>query len=77
MCKRKDSTVILEWSIINPLPLMSDQERISPYNINTMSSREVMGINKNIISGELLVDLMPNYLNQHHENCMADSKEYY
>ena len=28
----------------NPLPLMSDQEIISPYNINTISSIEVIRI---------------------------------
>ena len=67
----------LFFSHLSPSTPTSDQDRISPYNINTMSSREVMGINKNMISGELLVDLMPNSLNQHHENCMADSKEYY
>ena len=29
---------------VNPLPPMSDQERISPHNINTISSIEVMRI---------------------------------
>ena len=28
---------------------MSDQDRISPYNINTISSKQVMRIKKNII----------------------------
>ena len=28
--------------------LKSDQDRISPYNINTISSRQVMRIKKNI-----------------------------
>ena len=32
----------------NPLTPMSDQDRISPYNINTISSRQVMRIKKNI-----------------------------
>ena len=32
----------------NPLPPMSDQHRTSPYNINTISSRQVMKIKKNI-----------------------------
>ena len=27
---------------LNPLTPMSDQDRISPYNINTISSRQVM-----------------------------------
>ena len=34
--------------LINPLTPMSDQDRISPYNINTISSRQVMRIKKNI-----------------------------
>ena len=33
---------------VNPLTFMSDQDRISPYNINTISSRQVMRIKKNI-----------------------------
>ena len=36
---------------INSLTSMSDQDRISPYNINTTSSRQVMRIKKNIILG--------------------------
>ena len=32
----------------NPLPPMSDQDRISPYNIKIISSRQVMRIKKNI-----------------------------
>ena len=28
--------------MIDPLTQMSDQDRISPYNINTISSRQVM-----------------------------------
>ena len=36
---------------LNPLTPMSDQERISPYNINTISTRKVMGIKKNINLG--------------------------
>ena len=32
----------------HPLTPMSDQDRISPYNINTISSRQVMRIKKNI-----------------------------
>ena len=30
---------------------MSDQDRISPYNINTISTRQVMRIKKNINLG--------------------------
>ena len=40
-CKTLDYT-----SHLNPLTLMSDQDRTSPYNINTTSSREVMRIKK-------------------------------
>ena len=35
-------------NFFNPLTLMSDQYRISPYNINTISSRQVMRIKKSI-----------------------------
>ena len=41
-----------EWArctlYLNPLPPMSDQQRSSPYNINTISSIKVMGIKSNI-----------------------------
>ena len=33
---------------LKPLTPMGDQDRISPYNINTISSRQVMRIKKNI-----------------------------
>ena len=36
---------------LNPLTPMNDQYRISPYNINTISSRWVMRIKKNINLG--------------------------
>ena len=35
----------------NPSTPMSDQDRISPYNINTISSRQAMRIKKNINLG--------------------------
>ena len=37
------STLVF-WQVItnNPINPSSDQERISPYNINTISSRQVM-----------------------------------
>ena len=47
---------------ISPLTCMSDQQRISPYSINTMSSRQVIRNKKNITRG-LLVDPIPNFLN--------------
>ena len=37
-----------ELKCLNPLIPMSDQDRISPYNINTISGRQVMRIKKNI-----------------------------
>ena len=41
---------------------MSDQDRISPYNLNTISSRPVMRIKKISIKG-LLVDSLINSSN--------------
>ena len=32
----------------NPLTLICDQDRISPYNVNIISSRQVMRVKKNI-----------------------------
>ena len=66
----------LELLRVNPLSLTSDQDRISPYIISTISSRQVIRIKKNIIR-VLLVDPIPNSPNYHHINCMADSKENY
>ena len=37
--------------LFNLLSPMSDQDRISPYNIITISSRQVMRIKKNIDKG--------------------------
>ena len=54
---------------------MSDQDRISPYIIHTISSRQVMRIEKNISYG-LLADPISNSSNNHN-NCIADSKENY
>ena len=38
----------------NPFTPTNDQDRISPYNINTISSRQVMRIEKNINHGIIL-----------------------
>ena len=38
----------IKWLFVNPLTSVSDQDRISPYNISTISSRQVMRIKKNI-----------------------------
>ena len=40
--------VHLAQGALNPLTPMSDQDIISPYNINTISRRQVMRIKKNI-----------------------------
>ena len=39
------------WDVINPLSLVSDQDRISSYYIYTKSWRQVMRIKKNINYG--------------------------
>ena len=70
------SKFLMPFKVLNPFTATSDQDRISPYNINTISSRQVMRIEKNINYG-IIVDPIPNSLNQHHKNCMADSKENY
>ena len=36
---------------VNHLTCMSEQDRISPYNTNTISSRQMMRIEKNINEG--------------------------
>ena len=41
----------MEQFSFNPLTPISDQDRISPYIINTLSTREVMRIKKNIDLG--------------------------
>ena len=50
----------------NPFTPMSDQDRISPHNVNTISTRQVMRIEKIL-----------NSLNEHFKNCMVGSKENY
>ena len=47
--QQNDATVVQRG--LNPLTLMGDQHRISPYNINTISSRQVMRNKKNINDG--------------------------
>ena len=50
----------------NPFTPMSDQDRISPHNVNTISTRQVMRIEKIL-----------NSLNEHFKNCVVGSKENY
>ena len=47
MKNHKEPMTTQSWSV-NPLTLMSDQDRISPYNINTVSNRQVTRIKKNL-----------------------------
>ena len=42
---------------------MNDQDLISPYNISTVSSRQVMRIKKDQLAKGLLVDPKENSLN--------------
>ena len=53
---------------MNPLTPMSDQERISLYNINMVLKKKVS------IRG-LFIDPKLDFKKYHHENCMANSKE--
>ena len=39
------------FELINPLTPVGDQDRISPYYINTISCRQVMRLKKNINDG--------------------------
>ena len=50
----------------DPFTPMSDQDRISPHNVDTISTRQVMRIEKIL-----------NSLNEHFKNCMVGSKENY
>ena len=63
-------------NIANLLTPMSDQNRVSPYNINTILTRKVMRIYQNI-KWQFLTDLIPSSPNSHHKNCVPDSKENY
>ena len=46
--------------IVSILTSVSDQGEISPYNINTITSRQVLRIRGKILTRELLVDLISN-----------------
>ena len=43
--------VIIQNNGFNPFTPTSDQDRISPYSVNTISSRQVMRIEENINHG--------------------------
>ena len=59
---------------LHPLTPMSDQDRISPYNINTISSRLMMRIKKWSTRG-LLIDPIPNSLKWNHKKSVENTKE--
>ena len=61
---------------LHPLTPMSDQDRISPYNIITISSRLVMRIKKLSTRG-LLIDPIPNSLKWNHKKCVENTRENY
>ena len=45
---KRNTKGLASETYLNILTPMSDQDRISPYNINTVSSRQVMRINKKV-----------------------------
>ena len=65
--------MILNTNCIIP---MSDQDIISPHNIDTISIMQVMRMNKNINLGSLVAPI-PNSPNQFQQNCIAEGKENY
>ena len=52
--------LIFDFSVMNLLTPLNDQERIYPYNISAISSRQVMRIKSSINKG-LLVNSLPNF----------------
>ena len=50
-------------SWVNPLTPRSDQHETSPYNILTLSSKQVMRINSNLSAGSCYLDVRPNSRN--------------
>ena len=59
----------------NYLAPMSDQDRISPYNTNPISSRQVRRVKLEISIRGLLVNQISSSQKKHNKNCMTDSKE--
>lgn len=55
---------------------MSDQDKISPYNIYQYNIKATTDENKDQYQlGGILVDPIPDSPNWHHKSCMPDSKE--
>ena len=44
---------------------MSDQDRISPYNINTISDRHVLRLKKNLNEGVIIYYTIYHYISYH------------
>ena len=57
--------IITEIQLFKPFVPRSDQDIISPYNINIISSRLVLRIMKDINQAPLLFDWTSNSLNHH------------
>ena len=64
-------------SQVNPLTPMSDEDRISPNRINTISSRQVVRIKKYINLGIISRSNTKILWTNIKTNCMVDSKENY
>ena len=60
-----------------PLTPMSHQDKNSPYNINTISTRQVMRIKKNINLGMISWSNTKFSELTLYKNCMVDCKENY
>ena len=57
--------------------LLRVTKTISPHNINTIWSRQVLRIQENITFRGLLIDPIPNSPNSHNKNCMAEIRGNY
>ena len=56
---------------------MSDQDRISPYDINTISNRIVMRLEEKNINKEIISWLNTKFSKWNLKNCMKYSKKNY
>ena len=65
----------LRGLMVNSLTPMSDQDRISPYNINTTPSEK--WLLREMTIKKSLANPIPNSPNPNHKSCMIDSKENY
>ena len=56
---------------------MSDQDRISPYNIRRVKEYNIIESKRKWSIGVLLVGSLTNSVNQHYKTSLADSRENY